>query len=200
MDEKEVRSIFVKELADKDSPEALMDSYNIMLARILEKFLGRLPSVDPQLPEIVKKITYAKSRLCFFLGIIPGSIVTINEDLAKELFSLYETWLAVLNYLNDNYDRFSDMEFKNLWTSKNISEVKVVVAEKYAKYKSQFAESKTLHISSQDFSIMEQTLVLTHRLILGKELFEQFLDEFNGALSILRTYQAQLFKSTDTVN
>lgn len=189
MEEKEVRSILVEELTQKDTTDAQMAAYLTILSKLLGKAIRQLALADAKKLELLKNIAYAKSRLCLFATISPDSTFSASEDVLKDGVFLYKTWLEVVDFLSENYDSL-DLEFRTAWSKETLSEKRAIVAERYEKHRKQLETDKTLFLNKHDFAVMGGAFNWTIRLILGKEIFLGFAEEFGKALEVLRKYEA----------
>lgn len=201
MIEKEIQDILGNELATKDPQEALLDTYYLIAIKILNRLFKSVALPGEEIWKIIRKTTYARSRLCYFKVLDHRSTQNVKIATLTEVVSLYKIWLETMDYFRDKYSSFSYEELDKVWPEEAIVRFRNLVAKKYKQHEHQFQTTKTLAIEIQDFELMNETFNWIQELILGKELFIQYLEEFNKALETLRLLQAELMiPKTDSIN
>ena len=99
MTDEEIQDIFAEELTGKPTEKALMVSQNRIAIEILEK--SAKPFVNDGAWELLKDITYTKSRLGMFLGITSGSLVQVKKQqkVPRGTFCLAKASPLILKHL-----------------------------------------------------------------------------------------------------
>lgn len=194
MTELEIQDVFVKQLTVKEIQRALVDSYYILSHKILAK-------IAKDKEHLLHDNAFAKSCLCFFLGLGPLSrncIVKISEANLENLLFIYRQWLQALIYLEDNYLTIDSPRLKRLWSQKQLGQFGKIVKEILADYEKQFYKNKFVEFRVKELPIADDVFNLFYAAILGEDLFQKFSEEFNQSVAILRKFQKELKAETST--
>lgn len=190
MTELEVQKIFTEQLTGQSTHDGLTGAYYVISLGVLEKWAK--PWTELKSWELLKNNAYAKSSLCLFLSIKPGTDFVMSETHLVDLLFIYRHWLAVMSYLDENYATIDSPRFKKIWRLPALLDLRDIVNERCREYESQFSERGIVCFRVREWLVADQVFNTLYLVILGEDLFTEFHQEINQALGILRKFQKEL--------
>ena len=190
MTETEVYSIFVEQLTGHNTQDGIARTHQAISLHILEKMAR--PWAEPKNWELLKENAYAKSLLSIFLAVKPGQNIKASEVNLVQLIFIYKHWWHVLIYLDDNYETIDCLRFKKLLSPVHLSDLRKVLKDKYESFRRQFSEKRSIFFRAEEFPVADEMFNILYLVILGEDIFGQFLQECNQAFEIVRKYQTEL--------
>jgi len=77
-----------------------------------------------------------------------------------------------------------------------LADLRRIIKERLEEYLNQFLEKKIVYFRTKELAFTDQTFNLFYLVILGEDLFREFMREFNQSVEILRKFQKELKEET----
>ncbi len=193
MDLGEIQNIMAEEMDKQDEQEALLSAYYRIAMKIIKKRFKSAALSDRKAWRTINDATYAKSRLCFFLGLTQQR-QDVEPAKVVEAVSLYDIWLEVLGYYYENFEVFA-AQLAVPFTKADVAAAKRTIAKKVDEYHDRLEVTTGLSFPLFDFQSMDGIFSFVQQSILGPEVFPAYIEEFNEALAILALYQVKSLKA-----
>lgn len=188
----EIMEIVATHLTSNPSEEALVLSQRDVAISIIDKLVGQ--SLDEGFLEVLRLAAEVHSELSFFSSddFQNSTALDLPVERLKTLLSMYVKFKEIISFLCQHYENLDFGEFSESIKKEDLKEIVDVLKVRYDAYDAQFRGSGTILFYSNDIMSIRHGIDFAQLIILGKEKFIQFMQEFNSANCMLKQIQTEL--------